>query len=314
LYSENPEVIKVLRVIFLGTAGSLPTAKRGSPAIAVLHGPELILMDCGEGTQRQMAFAKLGLRSRMRILITHLHGDHILGLPGLIQTMSLFNRSSSLPIYGPKGLYAFICAIKETVNFNLTFSVEVVEVGSGLVYEEEDYYVKAAWVKHPVPTLAYAIVEKQRMGSFDPNKAEALGVPKGPLWKSLQRGFSVVTPAGSVVYPESVLGPPRRGRKLVYSSDTSPCEAVTELALNADLLIHEATFGDELSEKALEAGHSTPSMAAEAAKKAGVARLILTHISGRYNEDESFLEGAKRIFPEVMVAEDLMSLDLPLQE
>lgn len=303
-----------MEVIFLGTAGSFPTAKRGAPAIAVRRGAELLLFDCGEGTQRQMVLAKVGLRAQLRVLITHMHGDHVLGLPGLLQTMALLDRTAPLLIYGPKGIDAFIKAMKETVQFGLSYSIEVMEVGEGTVYEEEEYHVESAWMKHPVPALGYGLVEKTRPGKFNPSRAEALGIPKGPLWRELQKGRTITTPAGKTAHPDSVIGPPRRGRKIVYTGDTSACEATVALAQGADLLIHEATFSDELEEKALESGHSTPSQAAEAARSAGVKRLVLTHISGRYPEEEGFLDRARRIFPDTIIAEDFMTLEVPLPD
>jgi ribonuclease Z len=307
LCSKKLSVIAMI-VVFLGTAGSIPTVRRNSPAIAIRRGAELLLFDCGEGTQRQIARAKIGLRSKMRILITHMHGDHILGLPGLIQTMSLFDRKHPLEVYGPAGICAFIKAMKETVKFSLTFSVEVREIGEGVVYQEKDYFVESVWTKHSVPSLAYAIVEKARPGRFLPDRAGEINVPKGPLWSALQQGNTVINPQGKVIEPEMVLGPLRRGRRLVYSSDTAPCSSVEKLTSNADLLIHEATFTDDYGEKAIEMGHSTPSQAAQLAKRAGVLQLVLTHISGRYNEDDTFLDCSKRIFPNVVLAEDLMSL------
>ena len=303
-----------MEVVFLGTAGSFPTAKRGAPAIAVRRGAELLLFDSGEGTQRQMILAKVGLKAQMRILITHMHGDHVLGLPGILQTMALFDRTAPLRIYGPEGIYAFVKAVKETVKFGLSYPIEVMEVGEGIVYEEEDYYVESAWMKHPIQVLGYALVEKTRPGKFFPERAEALGIPKGPLWGELQRGRTIATPTGKIVQPDAVMGSPRKGRKIVYTGDTSPCEALVKLAQEADLLVHEATLGDELEEKALESGHSTPLQAAEVAKKAGVKRLVLTHISGRYAEEEGFLDRARRLFPETVVAEDFMVLEVPLPD
>ena len=301
-------------MVFLGTAGSTPTARRSSPAIAIRRGSELILFDCGEGMQRQMVLAGIGLKSRLRIFVSHMHGDHVLGLPGLIQTMALFDRKAPLQVYGPEGVFAFIKAMKETVRFGLTFPIEVKEVGAGMVYDGGDYHVESVWTSHPVPTLAYALVENSRPGRFQPEKARALGVPEGPLWGLLQHGKAVTPPSGQIVSPELVVGQPRSGRRVVYSGDTGSCESLLELAVGADLLIHEATFADSLSEKASQLGHSTPSQAAEVAVRAKALRLVLTHISGRYDEEEGFLEAAKRVFPGVLLAEDLMVLTVPLRD
>jgi len=303
-----------LEVVFLGTSGIFPTAERGLTATAIRREGELILLDCGEGTQQRMTQAKVGFPPRMKIFVTHLHGDHILGIPGLLQTMSLFDRKTPLKIYGPKGVYDFIKCIKETVRFGLSFPVEVYEVEEGVVCEEGEYTVSAAWVEHSIPCLAYALVEKDRPGRFYPEKAISLGVPEGSLWSRLQRGSSVKLPDGRVVKVEDVVGPPRRGRKIVYAVDTRPCDAVLRLAEGADLLIYEATLDDSLVEKARENYHSTPSQGAEIAKKAGVRRLVLTHISGRYSDRGGFLGKAGEIFPEVRVAEDLMVVEVPYPE
>ncbi len=304
-----------LRVLFLGTSASVPTLRRSLPAIAIKREGELILLDCGEGTQRQMIKAKVGFNRETKIFITHMHGDHMLGLPGIIQTMSLLDRSRPLYIYGPEGIRDFIEAIRETVRFSLRFRIEVQEVMSeGVIYDCNDYEVRAGWSEHTVPTVAYALIEKQRPGRFNPERALSLGVPKGPLWSRLQHGSAVKLPDGRIVKPEDVLGPPRRGRKIVYTGDTRPSRGIIELAKGADVLIHDATFADDLAERAREDMHSTASEAASVAKEAGVKLLVLTHISARYEDTDILLEEARRVFPNVLVAEDFMSLDVPLPE
>jgi len=302
-----------LRIVFLGTGGSTPSVHRNLPAIAVRRGAELILFDCGEGTQRQMVFAKVGFCRKMKIFISHMHGDHVLGLPGLFQTMSLLGRKHPLEIFGPKGICEFVDAVTETVEYNLTFSIEKKEIGEGLVYKGKEYWMFAVWADHGIPNLAYALVENERPGRFFPEKAEKLGVPQGRLWSRLQRGGTVEL-SGRVVKSDEVTGPPRPGRKIVYSGDTRPCGMVERLALNADLLIHDCMLDDELVEKALEQGHSTPSQVASIARKAAVKKLILTHISVRYEESKTLLEQAKKTFPNVQVAEDLMEIEVPYAE
>jgi ribonuclease Z len=243
-----------------------------------------------------------------------MHGDHVLGLPGLLQTMSLLGRKEKLEIYGPQGIEAFVEAINETVRFALTFPVQVSEVEAGMVCEETEYKVTAAQTCHIDHSLAYALVEKPRPGRFNTQKAKKLGVPKGPLWSKLQQGSPVKLPDGTIVEPETVLGHPRSGRKIVYTGDTGQSENVVLLAENADLLIHEATFDDELTERAEKDKHSTPSMAAETAKKAGVKRLVLTHISARYKNADLLLEQAKKTFVNTELAKDFLRLELPLPE
>ncbi len=304
-----------LQLVFLGTAGSIPTPERSLPAVALLRRGELLLFDCGEGTQRQMTQAKVGFHRRTKVFITHMHGDHVLGLPGLLQTMSLQDRERKLEIYGPPGIRAFVEAVRQTVQFALTFPIEISEIeGAGLVCEEKEYTVRAVWADHAIPSLAYAFIEKPRPGRFHPKKALSLGIPEGPLWSKLQRGLTITLPNGRTIHSEEIVGPPRPGRKIVYTGDTRASKDIIKLAEGANLLIHEATFDDEMLERAQEDGHSTPNQAAEAAKKAGVKRLILTHISARYRMPKPLLEQARKIFPHVEVAEDFMKIDLPLAE
>jgi len=303
-----------LRITFLGTSASIPTKTRALSSVALKREGEIFLFDCGEGVQRQMITAKIGFNRKTRIFITHMHGDHVLGLPGLLQTMSLLGRDKPLQIYGPQGIAEFIDAIKRTVKFALKFPVEVYEVEEGLIVEEKEYEIHSAWAEHSVPSLAYALIEKPRPGRFNPERAISLGVPKGPLWSRLQRGEEIRLPDGRTIKPSDVLGPPRRGRKIVYVGDTRPSDAIADFAFGADVLIHEATFADDLAERAEDDMHSTPSGAALVAKKAKVELLVLTHISARYGDPKVLLEEAKKHFPNVIVAEDYMSIDVPLKK
>ena len=302
-----------LTVIFLGTAGSVPTTQRALPAILVRRKGEYIMFDCGEGTQRQMIKAKLSFHRKMKVFITHMHGDHMLGLPGLLQTMSMLDRERPLQVYGPKGISDFLNAVKETVQFGLTFPVEIYELAeNGTVCEEKEYVVRAVTAQHVIPSFAYALIEKPRPGKFNPEEARKLGVPEGPLWSKLQHGEAVKLPDGRVVKPEQVVGKPRRGRKIVYSGDTRPFNGLVKLAENADLLVHDATLDDSLADRANEEGHSTPSQAAETALKAKARQLVLSHISARYRDPQILLEQARKIFPNTIVAEDFMRIEIPL--
>jgi len=300
-------------VVFLGTAGSVPTPQRALPAIAIQRKDELILFDCGEGAQRQMIQAKVGFHRKTKVFVTHMHGDHVLGLPGLFQTMALLDRKRKLEIYGPVGIRAFVKAIKETVQFALTFPIEITETeNASVVCEEKEYEVHAVSVDHVVPSLAYALIEKPRPGKFNPKRAKALGVSEGPLWSKLQHGSAVKLPNGRIVKPEEVVGKPRPGRKIVYSGDTRPTRELLRLAEKADLLIHDATFDDQLKDRASEDGHSTPSQAAKTAKEAGVKRLVLTHISARYKNPRLLERQARKVFPRTDVAEDFLRIEIPL--
>jgi ribonuclease Z len=271
------------------------------------------MFDCGEGAQRQMIEAKVGFHQETKICITHMHGDHVLGLPGLLQTMAMLDRKGKLQIYGPPGIRRFLECIRKTVQFALTFQVETHEIReAGTVCEEEDYLIQAVWANHSIQSLAYALTEKPRPGKFSTEKAQRLGVPEGPLWSRLQQGREVKLANGQVVKPRQVLGPSRAGRKIVYTGDTSQFRGFARLAASADLLIHDATFDDNLAEKAKEYGHSTPGQAAKNAKKAKVKQLILTHISARYDDATKLVEQANKIFKETRVAEDFMRIEIPL--
>ncbi len=276
---------------------------------------EQIMFDCGEGVQRQMVKAKVGFHRKMKIFVSHLHGDHVLGLPGLLQTMALMGREKKLEVYGPEGIGRFLDCVRESLQFGLTFSVEVQEVQSdGVVCEEKDYTVEAARSNHVVNSWSYAFVEKPRAGKFYPKKAKALGVPEGELWSKLQHGDSVELADGRVVLPEAVVGSLRKGRKIAYSGDTRPFELFVEFAADADLVIHESTFDDALGDKAEVDGHSTPSQAALQAKRAKAEKLVLTHISARYADAGLLLEQAQKVFGDTVVAEDFLVLELPLHK
>jgi ribonuclease Z len=304
-----------IQVVFLGTAGSIPTKSRSLPAIAIKRKGELILWDCGEGVQRQMIMAGLGFNKRTRIFITHMHGDHLFGLPGLIQTMSLLNRERELQIYGPPDLKPYLEALERTVQYRLTFPVEVTPImKEGPICVENEYEISAAYADHCETAFAFSLAENRRPGRFYPEKARELGVPEGVLWSKLQHGSSVTLQDGRRVEPEDVIGPARPGRKIVYTGDTRPFPSLVQFAREADLLIHECTFDDDLVERAVEDRHSTPTQAAETARDAEVDQLILTHISARYNNTLHLLTQAQSIFSKVAVAEDLMRVYLPLKD
>jgi ribonuclease Z len=244
-----------------------------------------------------------------------MHGDHVLGLPGLLQTMALMDRKAKLTVYGPEGVKAFLGCVRETLQFGLTFPVEIREIlEAGVVLDETDYAVEAAWSNHVTASLAYAFAEKPRPGKFYPERARGLGVPEGEFWSKLQHGEKVKLATGSVVKPEDVLGPARRGRKIVYSGDTRPFRGFARFGAGADLVIHDSTFDDSLSEKAELDGHSTPCQAAGQAKKAKAKRLVLTHVSARYVDAGLLLEQARKVFKNTIVASDFLVLELPLGE
>jgi ribonuclease Z len=273
------------------------------------------MFDCGEGVQRQMLMAGASLNRTTRVFVTHMHGDHVMGLPGLLQTMALLGREKKFEVYGPPNIRDFLRGIKETVQFVLTFPTEIHEIErAGVVCQEDDYTVQAVRSKHVVPSFAYAYLEKPRPGRFYPEKAKALGVPEGPLWSELQRGRRVKLPNGHVIRPKEVMGSPRQGRKIVYTGDTRPFKRLEKFAANADLLIHDSTLGDELAERAEKYGHSTVDQAAMSAKNARVKQLVLTHISQRYEDASMWLKQARKIFKNTAMAEDFMQVEIPLLE
>ena len=304
-----------LRVVFLGTSGSVPTLKRSLPSVVVQCSKDQWMFDCGENVQRQMIQAKVSFHRKMKVFITHLHGDHVLGLPGLLQTMALMDRKEPVHVYGPVGLKEFLVCTKETLNFGLTFPVEINEIFSeGLVCDEQRYSVIATKSNHAVQSYAFAFVEKPRPGKFYPKKALTLGIAAGEMWSKLQGGEEITLANGNVVKPGDVMGPVRAGRKIVYTGDTKPFEAFAKFAEGADLIIHDCTFDDSLTDKASMDGHSTPTQAAGQAKAAGAKKLVLSHISARYPNAGLLLEQAKKAFPNSVLAEDFMELELPLSE
>jgi len=294
-----------VNVTFIGTAAGLPTPERGLPAVLLDFNGEYILLDCGEGTQRTMLQLGFGLCKRMSIFITHLHGDHVFGMPGMIQTMNLLNRVHPLDVYGPPGLKDFLQDTTFSTMSEPVFPIKVHETAQGKVMACKAYSVEGAWADHSVPDMAYRFEFGRSTGRFRPANAESLGIPEGPLRSELKAGRSVLLPDGRRVDAGEVLSAPVPGISVIYTGDTKRCEGVVGLAKNADLLIHEATFGSDLAEYAAEQGHSTASDAAEVAKEAGVGMLIMTHISARYPDAEIILREAKAIFANSDAAKDL---------
>jgi ribonuclease Z len=304
----------MLRVIFLGTGGSLPTPERNPSAVMVNREGELMLFDCGEGTQQQMMRAKTGMKALTSIFITHFHADHILGIPGLIQTMSFHGRTEPLKIYGPHWVHEFARILSALGYYKLRFEIDAIDLSPGDVIKRNDYSIVALKTEHSVPSIGYALIENERSGKFNRQKAIDLGVPPGPLFSKLHRGESVEV-GGKIVHSQDVVGVGRPGRKIVYTGDTRPCKAVLEASKDADLLIHDSTLANDQQDWAIESMHSTAQEAASLAKEANVLNLVLTHISSRYSDNPAqLLEEAKNIFKKVVVAEDLMELDIPYRD
>jgi ribonuclease Z len=296
-----------LDVLFLGTAGSAPTAGRGLPATLVRRGGDRLLFDCGEGTQRQL-LRSIGLVDLETVFITHFHADHFLGLPGMLKTFSLRGREAPLTVYGPPGLEVLFEALRGLVG-RTTYPLHLVELAANDEVRGDDYRVAAFEVDHRIrPAYGYALVEDERPGRFDADRARELGVDEGPDFGRLQRG----EPVGDV-RPEDVLGETRPGRKLVLSGDTAPCEMTRVVAHGADVLVHEATFADEEADRARETAHTTAREAATLAAEAEVGLLALTHVSPRHPPGVLRAE-AREVFERTVVPRDFDRIELPLPE
>jgi ribonuclease Z len=295
-----------LDVLFLGTAGSSPSPQRGLPATLVRRGGDRLLFDCGEGTQRQL-MRSVGLIELEELFISHFHADHVLGLPGMLKTFGLRQRERTLTVYGPRGLTRVYDLLSPVIG-RLTFPVKLVELEPNDELERDGYRIAAFEVDHGGPGLGYALVEDPRPGQFDPERARELGVAPGPDFGRLQSGEEV-----GGVRPDQVMGESRRGRKIVLTGDTAPCDMTRLVAWEADLLVHEATFMEEDAERAVETRHSTASQAAELAAAAGVHMLALTHVSPRYAGGQ-VRDEARTAFENVIVPRDFDRVEIPLPE
>ncbi len=303
----------MIRLTILGTAASRPTVGRNVTGIAVQREGDLMLFDCGEGTQRQMMRYGTGFNVSV-IFVTHLHADHFLGITGLLRTLALQGRTDPIRIFGPLGSTRTLQTAVGLGVDRLHFPVEVEEASPGFRYCGEGYGIEAFEVVHGTPAVGWALVEDVRLGRFDVDRARSLGVPEGPLFGQLHRGEAVEV-EGRVIEAREVVGPPRPGRLVVYTGDTRPCRSVVERARGADLLIHEATFGAEEADRARDTFHSTATEAAEVARDAGVASVLLTHLSARYSDDPSPLEReARALHPSAKVAYDGLVVEVPFSD
>jgi ribonuclease Z len=295
-----------LDVLFLGTAGSSPSPRRGLPATLVRRGGDRLLFDCGEGTQRQL-MQSVGLVELEELFLTHFHADHVLGLPGMLKTFALRQRERDLVVYGPRGLGRLFELLSPVIG-RLTFRVKLNELAPNDELDRDGYRIAAFEVDHGGPGLGWALVEDPRPGEFDPVRARELGVTPGPDFGRLQEGEEV-----NGVRPDQVMGETRRGRKVVITGDTAPCDMTRLVGWEADLLIHEATFLEEDAERATETRHSTAAQAAELAAAANVRMLALTHISPRYSGGQ-VREEARERFENAIVPRDFDRVEIPFPE
>ena len=299
-----------LSVTFLGTGGPVPTALRGTASVLVTRGGEKLMFDCGEGTQRQLRLS-LGLVQVDELYLTHFHLDHCLGLPGLLKTYDLNDRTEPLRLLGPVGLSRLMDDFSPLIG-RLGYHLELEELRPGQVVPHADYEVEAIAVEHRTNALGYALLEDDRPGKLDPDEARRLGVESGPELGTLQSGGTVTGSKGEVT-PEQVMGEDRPGRAVVVTGDTGPCDSVAEAAVDADLLIHDASFITEDAERAADTGHSTSAQAAGVASEAGVKMLALVHISARYHV-KAALEEARGLFPDTVAPRDFDLVELPFAE
>ena len=298
-----------MKLVFLGTSAAQPTVERGMTCICLVLDKEILMFDAGEGAQIAFQKAKLGWNKKIRIFVTHLHGDHCVGILGLLQTMSLQNRTESVDIFGPPGIDEFIAANLKILNFGLTFPVRIIRIKEGLVLEEATYTIHVCEAEHSIPAYSYVFTEKDKPGKFFPAKAKELGIPEGKLWRELQNGNEVKI-REKTIKPEDVMDQKRKGRKIGISGDTRPTKKLEEFFKNCDYMTFDSTYSDTLKDKAVENYHSTAKEAAELAKKAGVSNLILTHFSARYDDSKDLVREAKTIHDSVIAAKDLLEIEI----
>lgn len=303
----------MIRVTFLGTSASRPTVGRNVSGLAVQRDGDLMLFDCGEGTQRQMMRYGTGFAVGA-IFVTHMHADHFLGITGLLRTLGLQGREEPIELYGPPASRPVLETMVHLGAERIPFPVPIRELAPGEAVRRDGYEVVAFQADHGVNAVGYALIEDDRLGRFDVARARALGIPEGPLFGRLHKGEPIEL-EGRTIHPRDVVGPPRAGRRVVYSGDSRPCRAIAEIARDADLLVHDCTFGEEEAERARETFHATAAGAARAAREAGARRLLLTHVSARYADNPRALEEeAEAVFPGARVAQDGLVLEIPFAD
>lgn len=307
-----------MQITFLGTSSGVPTKSRNvsSVALRLPQRAELWLFDCGEGTQHQILRSELKISQLSRIFVTHMHGDHIFGLMGLLASCGLAGNVDKIDIYGPPGLNEYLQAASRYSHTHFSYPIKVHTVQPGVIYEDEEFTVTCGLLHHRITAFGYRVAEKDRTGRFDIDKAKSLEIPSGPIYGKLKRGETVTLEDGRVINGSELCGPIEIGRKIAYCTDTVYCDGAVQLAIDADVLIHEATFAHQDSDMAFQRLHSTTTMAAQTAYGAGVHKLIMTHFSPRYAPGNSIelkdlLKEARAIFPKTIMAHDFMVYDVP---
>ena len=298
-----------MKLVFLGTSAAQPTEFRGLSCICLEREGEILMFDAGESAQIAYMKSGLGWNKKMKIFVTHLHGDHCIGILGLLQTMSMQHRTETLEIYGPKGIDEFIGANIKVLNFGLSFPVLISIIKEGIVFDSKVYSVSASKANHSIIAYSYLFKEKEKPGRFNLEKAKELGIPEGNLWKDLQNGSSIRV-NGKIISPEEVLGEKRPGKKIGISGDTMPTKDLEKFFEGCDYLVFDSTFLDEVSDKAQDTCHSTAKQAAILGKNANVKNLVLTHFSARYKDEIKHFEEASTIHNSVITARDLLEIEI----
>ncbi len=298
-----------MKLVFLGTSAAQPTVERGMTCICLVLDKEILMFDAGEGAQIAFQKARLGWNKKIRIFVTHLHGDHCVGILGLLQTMSLQNRTESVDIFGPQGTDEFLATNLKILNFGLTFPVRIMKIKEGLIYDDPAYAIHVCEAEHSIPAYSYLFIENDKPGKFYPKKAKQLGVPEGKLWHELQQGNNVKI-GDKTVKPSDVMGQRRRGRRIGISGDTRPTAKLEEFFKGCDYITFDSTYSEALHDKAKENFHSTSVEAARLAKKAQVSNLILTHFSARYENADELVKEARSIHDSVIAAKDLLEIEI----
>ena len=298
-----------MKLVFLGTSAAQPTENRGLSCICLERDGEILMFDAGEAAQISYMKSGLGWNKKMKIFVTHLHGDHCVGILGLLQTMSMQNRTEPLEIFGPKGIDEFLGANIKVLNFGLPFSILINIVNEGKIFENKKYLIHATKANHSITAFSYLFEEKDKPGRFNVQKAKELGIPEGELWNQLQNGQEI-TNNQTIIKPEQVLGEKRPGKKIGISGDTMPTKKLEEFFLGCDYLVFDSTFIDEEKQRALDTCHSTAKQAAELGKNAKVKNLILTHFSARYKDEIQHKNEAEKIHNSVITARDLLEVEI----
>ena len=298
-----------MKLVFLGTSAAQPTEKRGLSCICLEREGEILMFDAGEAAQIAYMKSGLGWNKKMKLFVTHLHGDHCVGILGLLQTMSMQNRTEPLEIFGPKGIDEFLGENIKVLNFGLPFSILINIVNEGKIFENKKYLIHATKANHSITAFSYLFEEKDKPGRFNVQKAKELGIPEGELWNQLQNGQEI-TNNQTIIKPEQVLGEKRPGKKIGISGDTMPTKKLEEFFLGCDYLVFDSTFIDEEKQRALDTCHSTAKQAAELGKNAKVKNLILTHFSARYKDEIQHKNEAEKIHNSVITARDLLEVEI----